>query len=67
MQNLYKDFRVAETAVPYFLMHVKAVPDAFDIKLQADMLKFFFKPKIEMTILEKLKSYLWSKFNKIQA
>ena len=31
------------------------------------MKKFFFKPKYENAIYEKLKSFLWSYFNKLQA
>ena len=65
--NLYKDFRVADSAIPYFLMHFKAQSDFFHLKLKADMRKFFFKPKDENKIYEKLKAFLWSYFNKIQA
>ena len=46
-------------------MHVKAQPETFDLKLTADMRKFFFKPQLEDEIYEKLKSLLWSTFNKM--
>jgi hypothetical protein len=65
--DLYKDFRVADSAIPYFLLHIKAHPDTYDLKLSADLRKFFFKPNIENKIYEKLRSYLWSHFNKISA
>ena len=48
-------------------MHVKAQPETYDLKLQADLRKFFFKPAMENKIYEKLKSFLWSYFNKLQA
>lgn len=48
-------------------MHVRAQPETYEIKLFADMRKFFFKPAIETRLMEKLKSFLWSYFNKMQA
>ena len=57
---------IAEESFPYLLMHVKAQPETFDLKLTADMRKFFFKPQLEDEIYEKLKSLLWSTFNKMQ-
>ena len=48
-------------------MHVRAQPDTYDLKVQADIRKFFFKPLLEQRVLEKLKSFLWSYFNKLYA
>jgi hypothetical protein len=45
--DLYKDFKVAEQAIPYILMHVKAPPNLYDLKVHADLRKFFFKPHLE--------------------
>lgn len=37
----------------------------FDLKLMADMRKFFFKPEIEKLVYEKLRSHFLSEFNKM--
>jgi len=62
--DLYKDFRVTNGAIPYFLMHVIADVKSYDIKVYADLRKFFFKPHMEDMIFEKIKSTLWSLFNR---
>ena len=65
IHSLYKDFSIASEAIPYFLMHVRAQPETYDLRLQADIRKFFFKPVLEQRVMEKLKSFLWSYFNKL--
>ena len=64
---MYKDFRVSDSTIPYFLMHVRAQPETYDLKLYAHTRKFFFKPLIESQIYEKLRAYLWQFFNKLHA
>lgn len=53
--DLYKDFKVAEAAIPYILIHVKAPPNFYDLKVHADMRKFFFKPHLEQRIFEQIR------------
>jgi hypothetical protein len=65
MNDLYKDWRVPKGTIPYFLMHMKAEKDTYDLKVQADMRKVFFKPHMENGLYEKIKSSLWSVFNRL--
>ena len=44
VQDLYKDFKIPNATFPYFLMHVTLDAKYYDLKVYADMRKFFFKP-----------------------
>jgi len=46
-------------------MHIKAQHDTYDLKVTADMRKVFFKPHSEDSLFEKIKSSLWSIFNRL--
>jgi len=45
-------------------MHIILEPKFYDLKIMADLRKFFFKPQIEEQVVEKIKASLWSIFNK---
>ena len=45
-------------------MHINLDPKYYDLKVLADMRKFFFKPQLEEQLNEKIKAALWSIFNK---
>ena len=65
VSDLYRDFMISEETFPYILMHVKAQPETFDLKLVAAMRKFFFKPHLEEATFEKLKSLMWGTFSRL--
>ena len=65
ISDLYRDWKVPDQTIPYFLMHIKAEHDTYDLKVTADMRKIFFKPHNEESLNEKIKSSLWSIFNKL--
>lgn len=50
--ELYKDFKVASETIPYILIHIKAQPNLYDLKVHADLRKVFFKPHLENSIYE---------------
>ena len=62
--SLYRDFMIPEKTVPFVFIHFEMDHSQYDIKLQADLRKFFFKPEIEKQIYEKLRSYFLQEFNK---
>jgi hypothetical protein len=37
----------------------------YDVKLMADIRKFFFKPEMEKLVYEKLRTYFLAEFNKM--
>ena len=47
------------------ILDIQAKEDAFDIKIQHDMRKFYFKPQYEKRAYELLRTYMWSLFNKL--
>lgn len=51
LNDLYRDFKIAEGTIPYVLMHIIAPVDSYDLRLSADLRKMFFKPKQEDIIL----------------
>jgi hypothetical protein len=63
--DLYRDFKVAQESIPYILIHVKSPPNLYDLKVHADLRKFFFKPHMEDTVFEQIRAFLWDKFNRM--
>ncbi|CDW79235.1 dna mismatch repair protein [Stylonychia lemnae] len=65
-QQLYRDFMIADKTIPFVLMNIEMSHQSYDLKLQADIRKFFFKPEIEKVVYEKIRSLFLQRFNKIQ-
>eukprot|EP00347_Sterkiella_histriomuscorum_P014588 403360310 len=51
--------------IPFVLVHIESAPQNYDIKLQADQRKLFFKPEIEKQVYEKIRSLFFQRFNQI--
>jgi hypothetical protein len=64
-QQLYRDFMIPDRTIPFVFVHFEMSENMYDIKLQADMRKFFFKPELERQVYEKMRSYFLSEFNKM--
>jgi len=45
--ELYRDFTVDIESIPYFLIHMQIPSNLFDMRVQADLRKIFFKPHLE--------------------
>ena len=55
-QQLYRDFMIPDKTIPFVLMHIETSISNYDIKLLADVRKFFFKPDVEKIVYEKIRS-----------
>lgn len=64
-QQLYRDFMIPDKTIPFVFMHFEMSEQMYDVKLMADMRKFFFKPETEKLVYEKLRTYFLSEFNKM--
>lgn len=64
-QQLYRDFMIPDKTIPFVFMHFEMSEQMYDVKLMADMRKFFFKPETEKMVYEKLRTYFLSEFNKM--
>jgi hypothetical protein len=42
--NLYKDFKIPDQTIAIVFMNIEAQEQVYDLKLQADIRKFFFNP-----------------------
>ena len=64
-QQLYRDFMIPDKTIPFVFIHFQMSDQIYDLKLQADLRKFFFKPELERLVYEKLRSHFLSEFNKM--
>eukprot|EP00347_Sterkiella_histriomuscorum_P000590 403375263 len=64
-QQLYRDFMIAEKTIPFVFMSIETTHQNYDLKLQADIRKFFFKPEIEKNVYEKIRSLFLQRFNQM--
>ena len=48
---------IPERTIPFVFVHVEMSEQQYDLKLLADVRKFFFKPEVEKQIYEKMRSY----------
>ena len=55
---------IPDKTIPFVFMHFEMNEQMYDLKLMADMRKFFFKPELEKLIYEKMRSHFLSEFNK---
>ena len=56
---------IGDKNIPFALVHVETHYLNYDLKLLADIRKFFFKPEAEKQIYEKLRSQFLQRFNQI--
>eukprot|EP00347_Sterkiella_histriomuscorum_P011976 403370378 len=62
-QHLYKDFMIPDKTLPFALINIETSILNYDLKLKADMRKFFFKPETEKQIYELLRASTLQRFN----
>ena len=56
---------IPDKTIPFVFMHFEMTEQMYDVKLMADIRKFFFKPEVEKHIYEKMRTYFLSEFNKM--
>lgn len=56
---------IPDKTIPFVFVHFEMAEHMYDLKLFADLRKFFFKPEVERQVYEKLRSYFLAEFNRL--
>lgn len=56
---------IPDKTIPFVFMHFEMNEQMYDLKLMADMRKFFFKPDTERQVYEKMRSHFLGEFNRL--